>query len=189
MYTILANNLRLNRYCLTLLLHQSSVTSQKVRKYSALSTVNAFVYQKNTLNQRYYTAEWSLSHACWGKVYDCVIEFVRCILEPFTPALSEEYTLLIWSYGSYVGLDAPFIDERIPLSQMMDTLSKEFMTNVVTSTHLMIDYGLYKWSITLNISTINASVIWRLLWIEYREHLCSLSIYTDSADVYLDCYH
>ena len=73
-------------------------------------------------------------------MYDCVIEFVRCILEPFTPALSEEYTILIRPYGSYVGLDAPFIDERIPLSQMMDTLSKEFMTDVVTAAHFVIDY-------------------------------------------------
>ena len=63
-------------------------------------------------------------------MYHCVIEFIRCVLEQFTPALSEEYTFLIRSYGSYVGLDAPFIYEWIPLSQMMDTLGKEFMTDV-----------------------------------------------------------
>jgi hypothetical protein len=63
-------------------------------------------------------------------MYHCVKEFIRCVLEPFTPALSEEYTMLIRPYESYIGLDAPFIYERIPLSQMMDTLSNEFMTDV-----------------------------------------------------------
>ena len=60
----------------------------------------------------------------------CVIELVHCVLEPFTPALSEEYTVLIRSYRSYIGLHGPFIDERIPLSYIMNTLSKEFMTDV-----------------------------------------------------------
>ena len=77
-------------------------------------------------------------------MYHCVIDFIRYVLEPFTPALSEEYTVFIRPYGSYVELDAPFIDGKIPLSQMMDTLSKELITNVVTSAHLMIECGLYK---------------------------------------------
>ncbi len=62
----------------------------------------------------------------------------------YTPALSEEYTVLIRPYGSYIGFEAPFIDERIPLSCIMNTLSKELMTDVVTAAHLMIEYGLYK---------------------------------------------
>ena len=71
----------------------------------------------------------------------------------------------------------------------MNTLSKEFMTDVVTSAHFVIECGLYKWLITLSIGTMNASVLGRLLWVEYREHLCLLSIYTDSATDYLDYYH
>ncbi len=76
-------------------------------------------------------------------MYDCVNEFVHCVLEPFTPALSEDYTVLIRTYGSYIELDAPFIDERIQLSYILDTLSKEFMTGEPVE-HLMIEYGLYQ---------------------------------------------
>jgi hypothetical protein len=46
MYTILEHNLRLNRYCLTHFLHQNSVTSQKIIKYSVLSRLNAFFCQQ-----------------------------------------------------------------------------------------------------------------------------------------------
>ncbi len=97
----------------------------------------------------------------------------------YTPALSEEYTVLIRPYGSYIELEAPLIDERIPLSQNMDTLSKNWMTGVETLTHYVIECGLYKWLITLNIDRWNASILQWLLWIEYREHLCWPSIYTN----------
>ncbi len=62
--------------------------------------------------------------------------------------------MLIRSYGSYIELQAPFIDERIPLSYIMNTLSKEFMTVVIAAAHLMIECGLYQRSITLSIGMI-----------------------------------
>ena len=53
--------------------------------------------------------------------------------------------MLIRPYGSYIGLEAPFIDKRIPLSQIMDTLSKDWMTDVKGATaHFVIEFELYK---------------------------------------------
>ena len=52
--------------------------------------------------------------------------------------------MLIQPYGTYVGLYAPFIEKQIPLSYIMDTLSKELMTDVwVSVAHFVIEYGLY----------------------------------------------
>ena len=50
----------------------------------------------------------------------------------------EEYTVLIRPYISYIGFYAPFIDERIQLSYILDTLSKEFITGEPVG-HLMIE--------------------------------------------------
>ncbi len=53
--------------------------------------------------------------------------------------------MLIRPYGSYIGLEAPFIDKGIPLSQIMDTLSKDWMTDVEGEiAHFVIECGLYK---------------------------------------------